>query len=763
MDVPQRKPIPLHPGFLAVLHGRLKPYIFLPLMIFLTDALVDLILRDLVIANTSRGDVQRALLDGAVLMGVSAIVMVPIVLRGKRRAAVAEAVARAERDVAEMAQRHLASLRAAFDEHAIVSTTDAAGTILEVNEAFCRISGYSAAELIGQDHRVLNSGFHDRTFWEEMWRSVAAGQTWKREVCNKAKNGMLFWLETTVVPLKDAQGGVVRYMAIRADITNHKLTERALLRQVQVQAQMGQAARVGGWEFDPVTGEAAWTSQMYEIFEVDHDQPPLLAASLACFPGEGAQTVAGFMKRAAETLEPFDYTLPFITARGRHLWVRGVGQADRREDGSVLLFGALQDITDSHRSRLELVSALKAANAAGQAKTEFLANMSHEIRTPLTAILGFTDLLGEQTGAGPTDPERTRTVETIRAAGQHLLTVINDILDLSKIEAGRMTAECTPTSLPCLLSEVDSLLRPGAAGKGLGLTLHVDGSVPVTAVTDPTRLRQVLLNIAGNAVKFTESGTVTITVRAEGQGAAARLTADVIDTGPGLTAQHAEALFKPFSQADNSITRRYGGTGLGLTIGRRLAQMMGGDVTLVRTEIGKGSHFRVAVEVGIPPGTQWAVSPTLRCDPRLSPPAAAPGEALRGRILLVEDGPDNQRLIAFHLKKAGAQVDAAWDGREGIAKIEAAEAAGTPYDLIVSDMQMPVMDGYAMTRALRAKGSTLAIIALTAHAMPEDRARCMDAGCDDYATKPIDKVKLIEVCAHWMAKAGGATLKHAAA
>jgi len=404
---------------------------------------------------------------------------------------------------------------------------------------------------------------------------------------------------------------------------------------------------------------------------------------------------------------------------------------------------------------VELQNAQSKAEAASRAKSEFLANMSHEIRTPLTAILGFADLLREDGDAALAPARRIETIDTIRNAGTHLLTVINDILDISKIEADKMTVERVATPLTTILHEVVSLMRPRTAGKGVTLTAALASPVPDSIISDPTRLRQILMNLAGNAAKFTDAGTVTITARTESGGDRSWLIIDVDDTGPGMTPEQADRLFQSFTQADNTVTRKHGGTGLGLTICRRLAALMGGGVTLARTEPGKGSCFRLELPLETAPGAVMVE----RLDAVVAQAAnagASPAVTLTGRILLAEDGLDNQRLIAFHLRKAGATVDIADNGRIALEMIDQSEAGTKPYDLLLTDMQMPEMDGYTLARTLRDRGSRLAIVALTAHAMAEDRAKCTDAGCDDYATKPIEKTKLLTTCADWMGKANKA-------
>ena len=394
------------------------------------------------------------------------------------------------------------------------------------------------------------------------------------------------------------------------------------------------------------------------------------------------------------------------------------------------------------------------AAMASHTKSEFLANMSHEIRTPLTAILGYTDILHDELSGTDSESRGVAAVETIRLAGEHLLVVINDILDLSKIEAGRLVIEQVETQLPQLLFDVDSLMQARATAKHLTLRNLLRTPIPTRIKSDPTRLRQILMNLVGNAVKFTDVGRIdvrTLVVPApDGSGSVLRV--EVEDTGPGMTQAQAKQLFQPFTQADESVTRRHGGTGLGLTISRRLAGLMGGTVTLEFTMPGRGSRF--VLELPLVASIDTVLVQNLEeCTQDRHAAVTAmsqPQPVLCGRILLAEDGDDNRRLITYHLARAGADVTVAENGRIALDAILAAQQAGQPFDLLVTDMQMPFMDGYALARALRKQHVPIPIIALTAHAMAEDRTKCIDAGCDDYVTKPIDRHALIAVCAAWM-------------
>ena len=405
-------------------------------------------------------------------------------------------------------------------------------------------------------------------------------------------------------------------------------------------------------------------------------------------------------------------------------------QAQELESARVAALNMMQDMQIARQQ----------AEIAARSKGKFLANMSHEIRTPMTAILGYADLM---TNPSQSSDERENCIQTIRRNGKHLLTIINDILDLSKIDAGMMTVERISISPGPIVAEILSLMRPRALEQRLQLNARYTSAIPLTIHSDPTRLRQILLNLIGNALKFTKSGSVTLDISLSNPDGdePAKLVFKVIDTGIGMTPVQREQLFEAFSQADNSVTRKFGGTGLGLTISKRLSQMLGGDIS-VTSELGQGSTFVVEIETGPLVGPMTYECPDeAMIEPveSTNPTTLKPGS----RILLAEDGLDNQRLISFILKKADAEVTVVENGQLAFDAAIAADKANQPYDVILMDMQMPVLDGYNATRQLRQQGYCRPIIALTAHAMRGDRDKCIDAGCDDYTTKPINKVALL--------------------
>jgi len=393
----------------------------------------------------------------------------------------------------------------------------------------------------------------------------------------------------------------------------------------------------------------------------------------------------------------------------------------------------IRDIADQKRAAKELQAAKDAAESANLAKSTFLANMSHEIRTPLGAVLGFSELL-LNSQIGPS--EKIRFASAIKHNGELLSKIINDILDLSKVEAGKMETEIKAVNLREVCTDTQSLLDLKASNKGIALNFTIDTDVPKIIFTDPIRLKQILLNIVGNAIKFTDKGYVQVQIKLDKSLLKSpKIIFIVEDSGRGISSEHAAKLFALFSQADNSTKRNFGGTGLGLFLSKRLSNLLGGDIKLTDSRLGQGSTFTLTIDPGpydateVKPEQFKKTSLNVNFDRRL--------DGLK--ILLVDDSSDNRLLVSKFLMITGAEVDIVTNGLEAVQK-----AKDDNYDVLLMDLQMPIMDGYEATALLRQKGYSAPIVALTAHAMIEERNRCLSSGFDDHISKPVDRRLLIE-------------------
>jgi PAS domain S-box-containing protein len=426
--------------------------------------------------------------------------------------------------------------------------------------------------------------------------------------------------------------------------------------------------------------------------------------------------------------ETVSYESSFVDPQGQTSYYLNVYTPDFAEDGRVQGFVVTgTDITARRKAEESLQKALLHANAANASKSAFLANMSHEIRTPLGAIMGFTELLQD-----PRTPwsDKIGFIEIVSRNTKVLSDLVDDILDLSKVEAGRLLIRKESVDLHLLITEIITLLQQHAHAKGIALELVLHPDLPHTIETDSLRLRQILLNILGNAIKFTDQGRVTLKVALNETLDQKQILEFLIsDTGIGIHAKYLNELFRPFSQEDHQTTRRFGGTGLGLALSRKLAELLGGDILLLQSEPGHGSTFSVVIDPGTTQEAGASTAAPLNEKARVGD--ARPG--LEGcRILVAEDNPDNQILIKRILTKEGALVEVVGNGRAAIEKV-----ALQSFDIILMDIQMPVMDGIEAITILRQKGYTKPVVALTAHALKEEQDRCLKAGFDDHVSKPI--------------------------
>jgi len=677
-----------------------------------------------------------------------------------------------ERKLAELALRASEERFRSLIERGsdIVFTMTPEGTFNYVSPNCERFVGHTPAELIGNSFVPYAHPDDLALILEFVQFLLAGGEHRELEYRVLHKNGTYRWHACTGSRLPVGPDGRVLLIGTARDVTERRHAQDAL-----------QASR----ELFQIV-----TDSVEDIISVSTPDRCSIFFSPSCFRVTGYSPEELFTTDFATRVHPDDLSRVEATREqnlrgeqtriewrmrhhdGHYLWMETSANPVRGASGNVtLMVCCSRDITErkrlddefrrfateleASRGRIEqqaaeLRAAREQADLANRAKSVFLANMSHEIRTPMTAILGFADLLLTEGHWSRSPDERTGALDAIRRNGEHLLRIINDILDLSKIEAGRMIFETVPTSVRSLVADVISTLQFRAGGKGLSLTADCAGDVPEIVGTDPTRLRQILMNLVGNAIKFTETGGVRISIRqAVGDNDRTKLRFEVVDSGVGIAPEHLPHLFQPFTQADASTTRRYGGTGLGLTISKRMAEMLDGELT-VSSQPGQGSSF-VATITCQPALAPRSASPDM---PTLPQSSIAPSQhvypSLDGcHVLLAEDGLDNQRLISYLLRKAGAVVQLVDNGQSAVEAVTTARKEGHRLDVVLMDMQMPVLDGYSATQAIRQTGDMRPIIALTANTMSGDRQLCLDAGCDDYLAKPIDRALLIDVVARW--------------
>lgn len=636
-----------------------------------------------------------------------------------------------------------AFLRSIVDAvNAFIGVCDQNGVLTECNRQALEVLDVEVEAVVGRPFEKTLWWAHDEATQEivrECVQRALAGESISRSLTYRTGSGQVRHLDFQANPMPDSAGNIHQAVVSGFDTEERfEAAERLRLANRRLEIVL-RTLQVGRWWWDLSSGKVICDEAQREIFGLPREGEVTIDDAMARVLPEDAPELSKQLERSIETEETYKHRFRVRRTDGTVSWIGAEGEVVLDEEtGSRALVGVNWDVTEEYDRETELEEARRQAEAANRAKSEFLANMSHEIRTPMTAILGYADILAKHLN----DPDNTSLVETIRRNGRFLLEILNDILDLAKIESGAQPVEmrlCPPEQV---IEDVASLMHVRAVEEGVTLDVEYGDALPLEIQCDPVRLRQVLLNLVGNALKFTEEGRVTLRTTTEGD----VIRFAVVDTGIGIESSDLTRLFEPFTQADNSPKRKEGGTGLGLAISRRLCRAMGGELEAEST-LGHGSTFLVT----LPLGTQRVVE--RRVVAKVADPAGEVAEAdtpgFEGRtVLIVDDRRDVRTLIQFLFEDAGAATLLASDGAEAVALFESIQSGGLgEVDLIVMDMQMPVMDGYVAATRLRELGCTLPIIAVTAHAMQGELEKCLAAGCSDYTTKPIDGDLLLRMAA----------------
>lgn len=768
--------------------------------------------------------------------------------------------------LADIKSQHLDlnSLNEAFNAAASIAETDLFGNITYANDKFCEYSKWSRSELVGQNQRILNSGYHSKEYFKAMWETITAGSVWRGEFKNKARDGSFYWVSATIYPVKDEKGKVQKFIAIRFDITASKqMEEKLTIANTAILNQKEALDSAAIFAETDLKGTITYVNDKFiEISKYARDE--LIGQnhriinsdyhSKEFFSAMWKTILAGQVWRGEIKNKARD---------GSFYWVDTTIYPVKDEHGLLQKFAVIRfDITDKKLAYIDLEKAIEEAKMASKAKSEFLANMSHEIRTPMNAILGMADLLAET----ELNVEQRKYVTIFQRASTNLMNIINAILDLSKVEAGLVEMEEICFDLKDILLEVVDLERPKAKSKGLELIANFDEALPTRYVGDPLRIRQILTNLLGNAIKFTNEGHVEVGLFTNADPErAGNILFYVKDTGIGIAQDKMDKLFTPFSQVDTSTTRKYGGTGLGLSISKRLVELMNGNIwvesvegvgttfsfslnlpilcdqiskqkeaidfkgnrimvidsnplnrlsivnfltsegvicfeadsglaaiNILKDNIDKKIHFDLIVidnqladmdailfyeisntvlfnlipvvmltSIDNKTGREVGVSEYLMRPVKKNDLLYAVGKALRKKapgeidqavsplkrnnslnILLVDDSIDNRILIQAYLKNTNHSITEAENGNIAVEKFKMFK-----FDIILMDIQMPILDGLEATRQIRAWESAqflapTPIIAFTAHALQEEIEKCYAAGCSNYLSKPVRKSAL---------------------
>lgn len=609
--------------------------------------------------------------------------------------------------------------------------SDEAGNRTFFNQAWCEFTGLSREDSIA-DHWRKAIHPDDRDVYNKRWADTSEQKLrFQQEFRLRHCSGTYRWVLEQAMPMFSSSGRLEGYVSSCVDLSSRVTDELQYQNNEARFRAISEAAPLGIFVTDS-DGNCIYTNQQFQKISGQSAEESLGSGWVRAIPEEDRERVATRWYTATKSSQSYEEVHQFKRPDGEVSWVSIKAATINSTDTVSGWVGTVEDITARLKSDAELVAAKQSAEAAMHAKSQFLANMSHEIRTPLTAIIGFAEALRDERKH---PPEEQHCLDVILNNGRHLLDVINGILDLSKIDAGALAIERTTFNLIDLVEEVRMMFAPRIAEKAISFSVHYEWPLPATISSDSLRLKQVLINLLSNAIKFTEQGWIELTVDFDSSRHC--LTFKVSDSGIGISKDQLSRLFQPFSQANESITRQYGGTGLGLNISAHLVRALGGDIS-VSSEPGKGTSFI------------FSITPAFDTPPRFineipgeesaQPHVATPQTKLAGRVLFADDALDNRRLVHHLLKKAGIDPVLVEDGQQAIDS-----ALSETFDLILLDVQMPNVDGLTAARTLRQSGIKTPIVSLSAGALTSDVLKAIEAGCSMHLAKPFTKESFFDM------------------